>query len=225
MKSPETWEKVVWPGSTQLAPIPAVLVGCGDGSAEMPYNLLTVAWAGIVCSAPPMIGISVRPERFSYPILRKQRVFTVNIPTAAMARSVDYCGVASGRDTDKFAACGLTPVRGGKVSAPLVRECPMSLECEVRQELELGAHTLFLAEIVAVQALKSLLDSKGRFQLEKAGLLAYVHGHYHLLGKEIGHFGYSVRKRPAATRKKRSNEPKKEIPSHGKKSTAGNHLR
>ena len=187
-------EKVLWPGSTQLAPVPVVLVGCGGH--EENYNLITIAWTGILCSQPPMLSIAVRPERHSYPIIRDSGEFTVNLPTAAMAADVDYCGVVSGRDHRKFAERDLTPVAGSKVAAPVVAECPLVLECKVAQRLELGSHHLFLAEIVAVQAATTFIGPDGRFDLEQAGLLAYVHGHYYALGECLGHFGFSVRRKP-----------------------------
>ena len=189
-------QKVIWPPSTQLAPVPAVLVGCG--SAEADWNLITVAWTGIVCSKPPMLSVSVRPERHSHGLIRQSGEFTVNIPTAAMAADVDWCGVVSGRDHRKFAERNLTPIAGSKVSAPLVAECPLGLECRVTQVLELGTHDLFLAEIVAVQVTESWINESGRLELERAGLLSYVHGHYFGLGECIGHFGYSVRKKPGS---------------------------
>ena len=195
--------KVIWPGSTQLAPVPPVLVACG-GSAGHKANLITVAWAGIVCSKPPMLSISVRPERFSYPIIREYGEFSVNLPTGRMAATVDWCGVVSGRDHDKFVESGLTALPGSQILAPIVAECPLSMECKVTQILELGAHHLFLAEIVAVQVSEDLLDDSGRLNLERDNLLAYVHGHYYKLGPCIGHFGFSVRKKPGPVKRTRS---------------------
>ena len=187
--------KTIWQAGTMLAPVPAVLVGCGDGKAH-PFNLLTVAWTGIVCSEPPMLSISVRPERFSYGLLEATGEFTVNVPSAKLAPAVDFCGVVSGRDEDKFAVRHLTPLKGSKISAPLVGECPIGLECRVTKKMSLGSHTLFLAEILAVQVDSDLVDEKGRLDIDRAGLLAYAHGHYYELGKCIGHFGFSVRKKP-----------------------------
>ena len=187
--------KLIWPGSTQLAPVPAVLVGTGGGNFA--DNLITVAWAGIVCSAPPMLSISVRPERFSYQALVETREFTVNVPLASQAAIVDWCGVVSGRDHDKFAEKSLTPLRGSQVAAPLVEECPLNLECKVREIIKLGSHDLFLAEIVAVQVSEEYLTQTGRLDLEhNGGVLGYAHGHYFQLGKCLGHFGFSVRKKP-----------------------------
>ncbi|MDR0931660.1 MAG: flavin reductase family protein [Victivallales bacterium] len=186
-------KKLIWPGSTQLAPVSAVLVGCGRADT---YNLITVAWAGTICSKPPMLSISIRPERYSYQLILESGEFTVNLPTVEQIRVTDYCGVVSGRDQDKFKATNLTPLPGSQVEAPLVAECPLGLECKVTQTLELGSHTLFIAEIVAVQVSEKFVNAEGRLELEKAQLTAYVHGHYHALGEAIGHFGYSVRKKP-----------------------------
>ncbi|MBP5300923.1 MAG: flavin reductase family protein [Victivallales bacterium] len=187
-------EKTIWPGSTQLAPSPVVLVGTGDARRH-PWNLLTVAWTGTLCSDPPMVGIGVRRSRFSYRALKELRCFTINLPTADMAATVDFCGVASGADTDKFAARKLTGAKASKIMAPLVEECPLTLECVVENVLELGSHDLFIAKVVAVQVTTSLIDSSGKLDLAKANLLAYAHGHYYSLGSELGHFGFSVRKK------------------------------
>ncbi len=187
-------EKVIWEGSTQLAPVPVVLVGTGDGK-QYPYNVLTVAWAGTVCSEPPMVGIGIRKERFSYHQLCKLNAFTVNMPTSAMAETVDYCGVVSGRSVDKFAQRGLTAVAASRVTAPIVAQCPLVLECEVRQQVELGSHVLIIGEVKAVQVDASLVDDAGKLDITKADLLAYAHGHYFALGECLGHFGYSIKKK------------------------------
>ncbi len=184
--------KLSWKPGTMLYPLPAVLVSCGDTERS---NLLTVAWTGIMCTEPPMLHISVRPIRHSYDIIRTTGEFTVNLTTAAMARATDLCGVVSGADTDKWAASGLHPLPGMTVACPMVEESPISLECKVRQELELGSHTAFVAEIVNVVADDRYLDDTGRFDLAKAGLLNYSHGHYYCQGRPLGHFGFSVRKK------------------------------
>lgn len=190
-------KKLIWPGSTQLAPVPAVLVGTGgNGFAN---NLITVAWVGIVCSDPAMLSISVRPERFSYQALTATREFTVNVPLASQAAVVDWCGVKSGRDVDKFSDQHLTAITGSQVAAPLVMECPLNLECKVKDIIKLGSHDMFLAEIVAVQVSEDFLTASGRLDLERnGGVLGYAHGHYFNLGECIGHFGFSVRKKPGA---------------------------
>ncbi len=184
--------KITWQGATQLAPVPVVLIGVSDGVRQ---NVFTVAWTGIVCSTPPMVSISVRKERFSFAMIEKSGEFTVNMPAADMAKTTDLCGVVSGREYDKFAMGGLTPLPGETVRAPVLAECPVSMECQVRRQIELGSHVLFLAEITAVRVEERYIGSNGRLQLEKADLLAYVHGHYHRIGDAIGHFGYSVRRK------------------------------
>lgn len=178
-----------------MAPVPAVLVGCGNG-AELKYNLLTVAWVGTVCSDPPMLAIALRPERFSYDLVSETGEFTVNLPGHELAAAVDKCGVISGRDCDKFQVCNLTPHPGTQVASPLVVECPVNLECRVERTIPLGSHTLFIGRILAVQVDSALISPSGKFDIDRAGLLAYAHGHYYELGRCIGHFGFSVRKKP-----------------------------
>ena len=186
--------KIQWKGSTLLAPVPAALVSCG--TMENP-NALTVAWTGITCSDPPMTYISVRPERYSYEIIKNSGEFVINLTTGAMARATDFCEdlwVAS-PPSDKLAAAGLTAEPAYEVSAPVIAQSPLSLECKVRQIIPLGSHDMFLAEIVAVDVEEKLLDEAGKLRLEKAGLMAYSHGEYFAMGKKIGSFGYSVRKK------------------------------
>jgi flavin reductase (DIM6/NTAB) family NADH-FMN oxidoreductase RutF len=156
--------------------VPAVLVSCGGAQGFQP-NLITIAWIGNVCSDPPMLSISIRPERFSHGIIGATREFVVNVPSLRQALVVDWCGVVSGRDVEKFGGAGLTPALALKVGAPIVQECPVNIECRVRQTMALGSHTLFLAEVVAVQVSAALLDNKGRLCLERggaAGLRAWV---------------------------------------------------
>ena len=190
--------KLLWKPGTLLAPVPPALVSCG--TLEKP-NLLTVAWTGIVNTNPAMTYVSVRPERYSHGLISETGEFVVNLTTAALVRAADFCGVRSGRGLDKFSACGLTPEASGKVSAPSVAECPLSLECVVRQVLPLGSHDMFLAEIVAVGVDPSLVDRAGKLHLGSVGLAAYAHGEYFALGKSLGTFGFSVRKKPAAKRR------------------------
>ena len=187
-------EKQPWKPGNVLSPAPPVLVSCGGMQGWKP-NLITIAWAGNVCSDPPMLSISVRPERYSFEIIRTTREFVVNVPSLKQARAVDWCGVVSGRSEDKFAGAGLTPAAALKVRPPIVLECPINIECRVKQSLELGSHTMFVAEVVAVQVSSDLVDGKGRLRLEKCGLLAFAHGEYFVLGRRIGRFGFSVRKR------------------------------
>lgn len=189
--------KLVWQGGTMLAPTPAVLVSCGDGSRK-PRNLVTVAWCGTVCSEPPQLSISLRPERYSYGIIRELGEFVVNVPTVSLAAAVDSCGVVSGRTVDKFARYGLTPQPASTLATPLVAECPINLECKVERLIELGSHHLFIARIAAVDVDAALVDEAGRFDAARADLLGYVHGHYRRLGEELGRFGFSVRKEAKA---------------------------
>lgn len=185
--------KQVWKPGTLLYPLPAVLVSCGDSAHS---NLMTAAWTGTVCTNPAMLYVSIRPERYSYGIIRERGEFTVNLTTAAMARATDYCGVKSGRDTDKWAGSGLHPVPGVGVACPAVDESPVSIECRLRQVIPLGSHDMFLAEVVDVLADGRYMDADGRFDLAKAGLMNYSHGHYYCQGRPLGHFGFSVRRKP-----------------------------
>jgi flavin reductase (DIM6/NTAB) family NADH-FMN oxidoreductase RutF len=186
--------KTSWKPGNMLAPVPVVLVSCGGTQGWKP-NLITIAWIGSVCSDPPMLSIAVRPDRYSHDIIKTTAEFVVNVPSMDQARTTDWCGVVSGRDVDKFASTGLTPAAGRKVSCPIVMECPLNIECRIRKRLALGSHTLFLAEVVAVQVSSQLVDARGRLNLQKAGLMAFAHGHYFSLGRHLGHFGFSVRKR------------------------------
>ena len=190
--------KIDWKGSTLLSPVPPALVSCG--TPEHP-NALCIAWTGIVNSQPPKTYVSVRPERYSHGLIRESGEFVINLPTTALAKAVDWCGVKSGRDVDKFAAMGLHAAPASKVGCPLLAESPVSLECKVFQCLELGSHDLFLADVVAVDVDEALLDSAGKLHLERAGLLAYAHGDYYALGKQLGKFGWSVRKKKPAPKK------------------------
>jgi flavin reductase (DIM6/NTAB) family NADH-FMN oxidoreductase RutF len=191
---PKKPQKLLWKPGTMLYPIPAVLVSCGKyGGAQ---NIITVAWTGIVCSDPAMLSISIRPGRFSYELIRKSGEFVVNLTTATMARAVDWCGVKSGRDHDKFAAMKLTPLPAKFIAASLIGESPVNLECRVREVRELGSHHLFLAEILAVHADPDYFDAQtGFFNLAAAEPLCYCHGHYYRLGKHIGKFGFAVEKK------------------------------
>lgn len=175
-----------------LAPVPTALVTCG--TMESP-NVMTVGWTGICCTRPPMTYISVRPERFSYDIIEKSGEFVINLTTSAMVKQTDFCGVKSGRDMNKFEACGFHTVPSQKLSVPLIEECPVSLECRVTEVKPLGSHTMFLAEIVSVDVDEKYIDSKGKLNLQQCGLVAYAHGEYFALGRKLGDFGYSVRKR------------------------------
>lgn len=182
----------VWKGSTLLNPEPPVLVSCGP--RESP-NLITVGWCGTICTQPPMLSISVRPERYSHGLIRQSGVFVVNLPTEPLTRAVDWCGVKSGREVDKFAAMGLHAAPAAQVDTVVLEESPVNLECRVTQVIPLGSHDLFLAEVVAVDVDEALLDETGKLCLERARLIVYSHGEYLALGRRLGSFGYSVRKR------------------------------
>ena len=176
-----------------LYPLPAVMVSVSDGEGN--DNIITVAWAGTVCTNPPMVSISVRPSRFSYDMLRKTGEFVINLTTSAMCKEVDFCGVRSGRDIDKLEKCGFHAVPAREVSAPIIEECPVSLECRIIEEKPLGTHTMFLAEIVGIDVDERYIDSKGKLNLQQCGLTAYAHGEYFALGRKLGDFGFSVRKK------------------------------
>ncbi|MCR4427152.1 MAG: flavin reductase family protein [Firmicutes bacterium] len=187
--------KLRWNPGTVLCPCPVVMVTCQCEDSKP--NIVTVAWIGTICSDPPMLSISVRPERHSHRLITESGEFVVNVPTLDLTRATDYCGVVSGKEVDKFERTGLTAAPAVVVRPPVIQECPLNIECRVARTLDLGSHTMFLAEVVAVQAEASLMTAEGRLAFERAGLIAYAHGHYYALGKTLGHFGYSVRKRPA----------------------------
>lgn len=175
-------------------PLPAVMVSSGDASGKQ--NILTVAWTGTVCTNPAMLYISVRPERYSYEIIRSTGEFVVNLTTEKLAKATDYCGVRSGRDVDKWKEMHLTPGVSTQLQyAPIIEESPVNIECCVTEVRELGSHHMFLAEVKAVQVSEEFMDKKGKFDLNQAGLLVYSHGEYLGTGKNIGTFGYSVRKK------------------------------
>lgn len=195
--------KLQWKAGTLLAPVPAVLVTCRGSGAESRDNVFTVAWTGIVNTQPPMLTVSVRKERFSHALISESGEFAVNLVTEKLVRAADFCGVKSGRELDKFDACGLTRERANFVGCPLVAESPLNLECRVRSVTPLGSHDLFLAEILCADVAAELVDGGGKLHLESAGLAAYAHGEYFALGKKLGSFGFSVRKKKKAGRKAR----------------------
>lgn len=187
-------EKQHWKPGNMLYPVPAVMVSCAR-EGEKP-NIITIAWTGTICSDPAMVSISVRPERYSYGIIRETGEFVINLTTKELAYATDFCGVRSGRDTDKFSSLGLTARKAVKLShAPLIGESPVNIECKVTQMLELGSHHMFLARVEGVDIEESWMDEKGKFELNKTGLLTYSHGEYFTLGEQCGSFGYSVRKK------------------------------
>ncbi len=184
--------KISWKAGTQLAPVPPALISCSNGERD---NLITVAWTGIINSEPPKTYISVRKERFSHGIIKESGEFVINIPSSHIIRSIDFCGCRSGKDTDKFGECSLTRQKSETVSCPSVAESPISLECKVFDVISLGSHDMFLADITGVTVDERYMDEKGKFHIEKCGIAAYAHGQYFALGKKIGSFGYSVKKK------------------------------
>ena len=189
-----TMSKQSWKPGTLIYPLPAVLVTTGATPEE--YNMLTIAWTGTICTDPPMCYISVRKERHSYDIIRRTGEFCINLTTEDMAHATDWCGVRSGRNEDKWKATGLTPMANPHVSAPIIAESPLSICCRVREVKELGSHDMFIADVVDVEADDRFIDPEtGKFSLDKANPIVYSHGEYYSLGKLIGHFGWSVRKK------------------------------
>ena len=192
--------KKKWKPGNMVYPLPAVLVSCGDKAGNK--NLMTAAWTGTICSDPPMVYVSVRKERYSHHMIRETGEYVINLTTEKLARATDFCGVRSGKDMNKFQEMQLTPVQGELKYAPMVAESPVSIECRVTNVMELGSHDMFMAEVTAVYVDEQYLDAKGSFHLEKADPLVYSHGQYYGIGKHLGGFGYTVRKKPAKKKKK-----------------------
>ena len=186
--------KQSWKPGNMLYPLPVVLVSAADEEGNT--NVLTVAWAGTVCSDPPMVSVSIRPERYSYRMIKETGEFVINLTTEELAYAADYCGVVSGRNADKFKNMHLTPVKGDVVKAPLIKESPVNIECIVKDIKSLGSHDMFIAQVAAVHVDEKYMDTKNKFHLEDAHPIVYSHGIYMSLGKKIGTFGYSVRKGP-----------------------------
>lgn len=184
--------KQIWKPGNMLYPLPAVMVSVADKEGNS--NIITVAWAGTVCTNPPMVSISVRPERYSYHMIDETGEFVINLTTEKLAYATDYCGVRSGKDVDKFKELHLTPEKAEYVSEPLIAESPVNIECKVVKKETPGSHHIFLAEVKAVHVDDAYMDQKGRFALEKTDPIVYVHGQYYSLGKLLGTFGYSVKK-------------------------------
>lgn len=185
-------EKEFWKPGNMLYPIPAVMISCADANNKP--NIITVAWAGTICSSPAMVSISIRKERYSYDIIKNSKEFVINLVTKELVKKADYCGVKSGRDIDKFKEMQLTSMKGNVVSAPLIGECPVNMECRVTEIIPLGTHDMFLAEVVSVAVDKKYIDESGRFHLNQSGLIVYSHGEYYGLGELLGKFGYSIKK-------------------------------
>lgn len=190
-------EKEIFKGGAMLSPVPPVMVSCGD---EENRNILTVAWTGTMCTNPPVTYISVRPTRHSHSIISETGEFVINLVPSRLVSVCDTCGVKSGRDIDKFEEFNLHHEKASKIDAPIIKECPVNIECKVREVISLGTHDVFIADILAVQVDKSLIDKEGKIKLWKADLIAYAHGSYYTLGKHLGDFGFSVRKKKKARR-------------------------
>ena len=199
--------KVTFKPGTMVNPVPVVMVSCGK--TEQEFNIITIAWTGIVNSEPPMTYVSIRKSRYSHPIIEKNREFVINLCTENLAFQTDYCGVKSGRDLNKFKEMELTPVMAEQVCCPMIQESPVNIECIVKEVLHYPSHDMFVAEIVKVHADEDLMNEKGKLELEKAGLICYNHGDYYGLQKKpIGKFGYSVMKEKTKKRIEKENRKK-----------------
>ena len=197
--------KIKWKGGALIAPVPPVMVSCGDMEKS---NIITVAWTGITNTVPPKTYISVRPSRHSYNMIKESGEFVINLTPTHLIKSADYCGMYTGAKVDKFAKCSLHKEEGQTVACPIIAECPMSLECKVTDVIAMGSHDMFLADIVAVNVDESLLDEKGRLDIARADLAAFAHGEYFALGKKIGKFGFSAvkKKKGSANTKRKTNK-------------------
>ena len=193
--------KITWKPGTLLAPVPPALISCG--TVEKP-NVMTAAWTGIIASDPAMTYVSIRPSRYSHGLIKESGEFVINLTTLELAKAADWCGVKSGKNIDKFKEMHLTPEKCATISAPQIKESPVSLECKVKSITNYGTHDMFLAEITAVDVDDKFIDESGKLWLEKAGLIAYIHGFYYTLGRKIGKFGFSVEKNPKKTKAKES---------------------
>lgn len=183
-----------WKPGTLIYPLPAAMISCGSSPEE--YNILTLSWLGTICTNPPMCYISVRPERHSYDIIKKNMEFVINITTQDLAYATDWCGVRSGRDFNKFEEMKLTAGKASIVQAPIIEESPLNIECRVKEILSLGSHDMFIADVVNVKADEAFINKEtGKFSLEDANPIAYSHGQYYEMGERIGHFGWSVKKK------------------------------
>lgn len=190
--------KVLWSGGALLAPIPPVMVSCGSMEKS---NIITIAWTGLLNTIPPKTYISIREKRFSYGLIKDSGEFIINLTPVNLVKSADFCGIHTGKKVDKFEKCELTKERASVVGCPLIAECPLNLECRVKDIIPLGSHDMFIADIVAVNVDESLIDKSGRLDISKAHLAAFAHGEYFELGKRIGTFGFSVKKKDERLRK------------------------
>jgi len=185
-------KKEFWKAGNMLYPLPVVMVSC-QRQGEKP-NIITVAWTGTICTNPAMVYISLRPQRFSYDVIKESGEFVINLTTKSLVKATDYCGVKSGRDVDKFKEMNLTSVLAEIVKVPLIQESPVNIECKVKQIIQLGSHDMFMAEVVGVHADPAYMNKKGKFELSKAEPIVYSHGEYYGLSELLGTFGYSIKK-------------------------------
>lgn len=185
-------KKKLWKPGTFLYPIPAVMVSCGDMEKS---NIITVAWTGIINTNPAMVYISIRPERYSYEIIKNTKEFVINLANSELAYATDWCGVKSGKNVDKFKKMKLTKQKASKLNCPMIGESPVSIECKVKKIEELGSHYMFIAEVLSIHVAEEYFDKKGAFHIEKCNLIAYANGKYYTLGKKVGKFGFSVEKK------------------------------
>lgn len=185
-------KKALWKPGTIEYPLPAVMVSVGDIEKS---NIITVAWTGVICSDPAMVYISVRPSRYSYEMIKQNNEFVINLTTEDLTYKTDWCGVKSGKNVDKFKEMNLTKQKAEFVKCPMIAESPISLECQVVEEKDLGSHTMFIAKVLGVHASEEYIDEKGAFDISKCNLMAYANGGYYSLGNKIGSFGYSVKKK------------------------------
>ena len=205
--------KVTWPAGTLLAPIPPALIS--SGTLDNP-NVMTAAWTGIICTEPVLTYVSIRPSRYSHEIISQNKEFVINVPNLPLAKATDFCGIKSGRDINKFKVCNITPAPSSKIKAPQIAEAPISLECEVIEIKKYGTHDMFLAKVLAVNIDDKYLNEKGALNLEKAGLLAYAHGFYYTLGRQIGKFGFSVEKKKTIKKRNAKLNNEKKIKKNNK---------
>ncbi|MCI9016585.1 MAG: flavin reductase family protein [Clostridia bacterium] len=192
--------KITWKSGTFIYPLPAVMVTSGNMEKS---NIITVAWTGILNTNPAIVYISVRPTRYSYELIKKQKEFVINLTNEKLAYATDWCGVKSGKDVDKFKQMNLTKEKANFVKCPMIKESPVTIECKVKQIKELGSHHMFIAEVLCINAEEKYINEKGAFDISKCNLIAYSNGHYYSLGRKIGRFGFSVQKKKAKTTKNR----------------------
>ena len=190
--------KIIWKPGTFLYPIPAVMVSCGTMEKS---NIITIAWTGIINTNPAMVYISVRPNRFSYELIKEQGEFVINLTNKDLVYATDWCGVKSGSEFDKFKEMNLTKENGKFVKCPLIKESPVSVECKVKEIKKLGSHNMIIAEVLSIDADEKYIDENGAFDINKCDLIAYSNGKYYSLGKQIGKFGFSVQKKKKRKKK------------------------